>query len=118
MTKGMTTIKTWISCWGVALLLALACSSCCTQTLWDRIDPNERVWIPDTDITEAELIQKGVEYKKYGGDFPHGYLVKKSSMQKFSEYTILTLATPITLTVDSVLVVVYLWASVGGPGLR
>lgn len=105
-------------CWGVALLLALACSSCFTQTLWNRIDPNERVWIPDTDITEAELIQKGVEYMKFDKEAPCGYLVQKSSLRKFGEYTVLTLTTPITLTVDTAIVVVYLWASLGGPGLN
>ena len=88
----------------------MLCSSCCTQLLTENIKPDEPVWIPASVVTEAQLREKGVQYKKYDSEDLHGYLVNKSSMRRFGEYTLLTLATPLTLTVDTAVVVVKLAA--------
>jgi hypothetical protein len=92
----------------LTLSLSIVGSSCCTELLTDNIKPDEPVWIPASVATEAELREKGVPYTKYDSDDLHGYLVKKSSMRRLGEYTLLTLATPLTLTVDTAVVVVRL----------
>jgi len=98
------------------LLLIMACSSCLTKTVWDNINPNEHVWIPADSITEASLIKKGIEFEKFDQKDPKGYLVKKSALRKLGDYTLLTLATPITVTLDGTMIVVCLWAYSGGSG--
>jgi hypothetical protein len=68
--------------------------------MWDTFDPQEPVWIPASTITEAELTKKGIEYRKSSSERDPGYVVKKGSLRKFGEYTLLTLATPLTVIVD------------------
>ena len=97
------------------ILLILICSSCLTKTVWDNINPNENVWIPADSITEVSLIKNGIRYEKFDQKEPKGYLVKKSAIRKLGDYTLLTLATPITVTVDGVIIAVFLWAPLGGP---
>jgi hypothetical protein len=100
---------------GLLVLLAMACSSCLTSALWDSVHPNERIFIPASEITEAELVRKVIEYKKYdNGDF-HGYLVQKSYLSKLGDYTLLTLGTPITVSVDGAMVAIYIWVYSGCP---
>lgn len=101
-----------------ALLAAILCSACCTQALWQNVNPAERVWIPAGSVTEETLIRKGVAYQKFDREDPKGYLVKKSSLRKLGEYTLLTLATPITVAVDGTMTAVYLLAQFRGAGLR
>jgi hypothetical protein len=72
----------------------------------DPVQPDQR----------AELRQKGVDYQRYQSEQLDGFLVRKSAVRLLGEVTILTLATPITLTVDGAVVVMHLWADLGRPG--
>ena len=100
---------------GLFLFQVITCSSCLTQVLWDNVHPNERVFIPATEITEVELVRKEIDYKKYDkGDF-HGYLVKKGVLSKLGDYSLLTLGTPITVSIDGAMVAVVVWGKAGFP---
>ncbi|MDA0577724.1 MAG: hypothetical protein O3B24_06450, partial [Verrucomicrobia bacterium] len=66
---------------------------------------------------ERALVTHGVHYRKFADREPRGYLVEKSSMQKLGDYTVRTLATPITVVIDGTAIAIYLWASGGYPGL-
>ncbi len=92
----------------VALATSL-CASCATTSLWESTNPRERVLIPESQITQAELDRRGVAYESYNGLFGSGYLVEKGRLRKFADYTLLTLGTPIAVAVDAVTTV-----SVGG----
>lgn len=95
-----------------SVFIPLVSGGClCTQALWDRVNPNERVWMSSSRITEEELKQKGLEYEKYqftrgqpsqrGID---GYLVEKSDLQKCGDYVLLVAATPVAVVIDGVFV--------------
>lgn len=90
----------------MVLLMAALASSCATDALWRATDPNERFWIDAEDITEAELQRNKIAYCKYDGDFGPGYVVEKSAARKLQDYTIRALATPVTIVVDTTVVVV------------
>ena len=104
-------IKAWkrVVCSFVALLLvAQFCTSCAgienvsvTCKLWDDADPHSRIWIPADKITEQELQKRGVKYEKFTNGQLNGYVVHKSSLEKFGDYTVLTLGTPITVAIDA-----------------
>ena len=79
-------------------------SSGCTKALWETNNPNERSWISADKITENELKAKDLDYESFPILGEDGYLVEKSDGQKFKDYTIRLLATPVTLTVDVVAV--------------
>ena len=96
--------------------MTLCCVSGCTSLLWNTVNPEERVWIPANQITEAELKKRGIEYEKCEGML-QGYLVRKSKMQRLRDYTVLTLATPITVALDGAFVVVCFWAVIKEPSL-
>lgn len=113
---------------GGRFLLALAlaataawCSSCCTQALYDSVDPNERVWIPADQITPEELARRGVAYERvdWGSDGSvRGYMVEKTAVEKFRDYSLLILGTPVTVTIDGVVIAAYVWLAAGCPGLE
>jgi hypothetical protein len=99
-------------------LLALSClvplvsGGCLTSALWDSVDPKERVWVPSSEVSEAELARKGLEYEKVGNPVT-GYRVGKSDLQKFGDYAVLTTLTPVTVTLDAAaicaVVAGYMW---------
>jgi hypothetical protein len=115
-----------IPCTVGIVLVTMLLSSCCTndpttnelakdvwdnsstKALWENTNPNDHIWIPASAITEADLIRKRVSYRKCDEESLdlHGYLVKKSAIRKFGDYTVRTLATPVTVTVDGTVVVV------------
>lgn len=73
----------------------------CTTKLWDATNPNERIWIGEGEISEAELKKRGVEYEVYSSETCPGFLVEKSAMNKFKDYNLRMLGTPVTLAVDA-----------------
>jgi hypothetical protein len=86
----------------VFALSMLANMSCSTHALWDSTDPNEQIWIPASQITEEELVKRGVAYEVYSQEDCNGYLVEPGNLSKFKDYSLRTLCTPITLAVDAV----------------
>ena len=80
------------------IVLAAFCASCLTQKLWDVADPKEYVAVASDRVTEEELQAKGITY--YRSKTHDIYFVKKSSVRRLGDYTIRTLGTPITLTMD------------------
>jgi len=88
----------------MALLLAglALCQSCATQSLWRSTDPNERIWVDANKITEESLRQRGVDYSVCVNEWGVGYLIGKSGWQKFGDYHLRILGTPVTLAVDAV----------------
>ena len=87
---------------GILAVVLLATMSCSTRALWDSTDPNEQVWIPASQISEEELKERGVMYEVYSNEDCNGYLVEPGNLSKFKDYSLRTLCTPITLTVDAV----------------
>ena len=75
--------------WSV-LLIALVCTLSCTQALWDRTDPKERVWIPSSRVSEEKMKEQGVEYTRVKTENYDGYLVERSSYQKLLDHGLLT----------------------------
>ncbi|MFC1653027.1 hypothetical protein ACFL3F_04840, partial [Planctomycetota bacterium] len=72
---------------------------------WDTYDPHEWLWVSQREITQQELEDSGVEYRHCEEG---GYLVEKSDLQKFHDYTIRTLVTPLTVIVDGAPILVYM----------
>jgi hypothetical protein len=82
----------------------LAQTACMTGALWEATNPNERIGIPYADISEEELKSRGVSYKRY--DEGNMFLVEKTTMQKFRDYTYRAVGTPVTVTLDAASAVV------------
>jgi len=82
-------------------LMSASCSGGATGTLWENTDPTERIYIPSTEITQAELERRGVKYETYHGTLLDGYFVEKSKLQKFRDYAFRALGTPVTVTLDT-----------------
>ena len=77
--------------------------SCVTAKLWEVTDPNTYVAINMKDISERELIDKKVKYFK--NDETGFYYVEKGALQKFQEYSLRILGTPITIAIDAATVI-------------
>jgi hypothetical protein len=92
--------------------LLMICQSCTTAKLWEDANPNERVWIDASKITEESLQQRGVAYEPYAFAKGKGYLVKKSGWDKMKDYHLRMLGTPVTLVVDAATSVVVVGAYV------
>jgi len=106
-------------------LVALSGTSCCTAQLWDKYNPDTRLWIPADKTTEEDLQKKNIKYERIKTDdmdghfLIDGYFVDKSREEKDHDRLILTVATPFTVAADAVIitivvggVVCYLYASV------
>lgn len=78
----------------------------CTSMLWDDTRSDELVFISSKDITEEELQKRGVEYEVFSSETYNGFLVEKSTKDKFKDYHLRMLGTPVTLTVDAASTVV------------
>lgn len=106
-------------CGFVALvLISLVSSGCTTGALWERFDPNKRVWIPCDQVTEEQLRAKGLEYEKCQltrgqleqqgiecqEECLEGYLVEKSDLEKLGDWAVLIAATPVTVVADGVII--------------
>lgn len=88
----------------LAVLLMIA-PGCATKILWEKTDPNERVWISVSEISEKQLIDKNIHYYKTNEKPGPGFLIPKSSARRLGDYTIRMLATPATVVVDAATVV-------------
>ena len=88
----------------IALLL---CQSCCTKVLWSAASPHNVVWIKQGAISEAALKARGVEYRKCeDAVLGSGFVIEKTKAEKFRDYSVVALGTPITLVLDGVTLVV------------
>jgi hypothetical protein len=83
------------------LLITVFCSSCCTSILWELTDPNDRVEVSFRDATEQEWKAEGLDY--YRDETQKLFYVEQNSNQKFENYTLRTVGTPITVAVDAVI---------------
>ena len=89
---------------GTRLLLLVALvagmtSSCATQKLWKATDPDARVSISESDVSEAELQERGVPYRK---DPDGTYLVGKSRSERLGDHALRAVFTPAAMCVDAV----------------
>jgi hypothetical protein len=55
-------------------------------------------------VTEAELIEKKIAY--YKNDETASFYIEKNTFQKFQDYSIRTLATPVTVALDTATIMV------------
>ena len=84
----------------VAILLVFPLIvSCTTQALWEVTDPGEYVEVVDASITVEQLEAEGVNF--YLNERNGRLYVEKSGMSRFANYTVRTLATPVTVVVDA-----------------
>jgi hypothetical protein len=83
-----------------ACFLMLVLAGCATPALWDHTNPNMFVSLSDPNITTNELAARGIDYKvsKLDGSI----YIQKSQLQKFGDYTLRVLATPVTVALDVV----------------
>ena len=109
------------------VLISLVSGGCVTGALWERFDPDKRVWISCDQVTEEQLREKGLEYEtcrltreqlKEQGIECHeerieGYLVEKSDLEKLGDWAVLVAATPVTVVADGVIIgaVVVAWCA-------
>ena len=100
-------------------ILALAISailitSCVTTKLWEATDPHKFVEISMADITQRELIDRQV---KYYSDVKKGcYYIEKDSLQKFQDYTLRVLVTPVTVVLDTATAILVVGLLLSGHG--
>jgi hypothetical protein len=92
----------------VAIVLCFS-NSCSTIFIWDKTDPDAPVWIPADQITQEELDRRGLPYLVCNDKPPYGFIVEKSRLHKFGDYTVRTLTTPITVIVDGALIAGFVW---------
>lgn len=99
--------------WIHSILLLLACTlitSCTTHALWEATDPNEYVAITRNIANEKRLEAGGLDYRV---DNERGLIyVEKNKLQKTRDYTIRTLATPVTVVFDAASTIVIVGAAV------
>jgi hypothetical protein len=93
---------------------AILITSCVTTKLWEATDPRKFVEISMADITEKELMDRQV---KYYTDAKKGcYYIEKSALQKFQDYTLRVLATPVTVVLDTAGAIIVIGLLVHGHG--
>ena len=98
----------------VSGMVTLLATSCATEALWQATDPAEYVSVPQSEVSEAELRERGVDYRK---DDEHGlYYVEKSGLRRLGDYTIRFFATPATVVVDTATAIVVIGAVIGALG--
>ena len=91
----------------IFLIALLLCQSCCTKVLWSAASPRNVVWIKQGSLSEETLKAKGVEYRKCEDSvLGTGFVIEKTKVEKFRDYSVVVLGTPITLVVDGVTLVV------------
>ena len=89
-------MKTWLP----ALLVLF--TSCTTTYLWNETDPY--VLVSQKEITESELQARKVKYVR---DDQFGvFFVQKKAFEKYTDYAIRIVGTPVTVAVDTTTLVV------------
>jgi hypothetical protein len=92
-------------------MVVIMTTSCATSKLWEATDPEEYVSVPQSEVSEAELREKGVDYRK---DDAHGvYYVEKSSLRRLGDYSIRFFAAPVTVVLDAATAIVVVGVVVG-----
>jgi hypothetical protein len=82
-----------------AAVCALFCSSCATSYVWRHTDPQEYVFIERSPAHEAYFQQHKIPYLvDYKGKTLY---VDKTKLQKFRDYSVRTLAIPVTVVLDA-----------------
>ena len=89
---------------GLIAVAFLIFTSCATKTLWENTDPDGYIKIGFADITEQELIDKKVKYRK--SEIFQAYFVEKNSMDRLKDYSLRILLTPATVVIDTGAIVV------------
>jgi hypothetical protein len=93
---------------------AILITSCVTTKLWEATDPHKFVEISMADITQRELIDRQV---KYYSDVKKGcYYIEKDSLQKFQDYTLRVLVTPVTVVLDTATAILVVGLLLSGHG--
>src|SRR6185503_6692851 len=87
-------------------LVALLTTSCMTRALWKATNPSEEVLVRQTAVSESELQKKGVRYHR--NDDNGMFVIEKSGLRRFGDYTIRVLAVPVTAAVDAAPFLVYI----------
>jgi hypothetical protein len=83
---------------------AVFCSSCATSYVWRKTDPNEYLFVERTPAHEAYFQQHKIPYLvDYKG---RTLYVDKNKLQKLKDYSIRTLAIPVTVVLDTATTVV------------
>lgn len=72
-------------------------NSCCTEKLWEETRPE--YWLSKEVISEKELIEKNVNYKKEAD----GFFIEKPPLNKIGDYTLRVIGTPITAVADTII---------------
>lgn len=86
----------------VIALVASLTTSCMTQKLWKATDPDAHSSIPQDQITEAELRERGIPYLKDD----HGlYIVGKTRRERIGDHVLRAVFTPATMCLDATPVV-------------
>jgi hypothetical protein len=100
--KGMSgkTIKRIL----VPAIAAVLITACVTTKLWEATDPHKFVEISMVDISEKELQNRQVKY--YTDLRKRCYYVEKDGLQKFQDYTLRVLITPVTVVLDTATAIV------------
>jgi hypothetical protein len=94
-----------------AVVCAVFCSSCATSYVWRKTDPNEYLFVERTPAHEAYFQQHKIPYLvDYSGKTLY---VDKNKLQKVEDYSIRTLATPVTVVLDTATTIVVVGALLG-----
>jgi hypothetical protein len=80
-------------------MVATWATACVTTSLWKATDPEEYVAIPQNEVSESELRDSGLKYRK--DDRQGLYYVEKSGLRRLGDYTIRFFATPVTVVLDA-----------------
>jgi len=89
-------------------MILIMTTSCATQSLWKATDPSEYVSVRQDEVSESELQESGVHYRK--DDSRGVYYVEKTSLRRLGDYTVRTFGTPATVIVDTAAVIVVVGA--------
>lgn len=81
----------------VTVLVASLTTSCATKQLWKATDPDRSVILPESQVSEAELQERGAPYLKDD----HGmYHIGKTGPERFGDHALRFALTPAALAVD------------------
>ena len=71
-------------------------SGCATQVLWQATNPDAIAAMPEDRVSEAELRERGVAYRKEDGL----YYVGKTRSERFGDHALRFVFTPATVCLD------------------
>ena len=92
-------------------MVAAVTSSCTTMALWKATDPQEYVLVSQSEVSESELQDRGVDYRK--NDEQGLYYVEKTNLRRLGDYGVRALVMPASVILDAATVIVVVGAIVG-----